>query len=128
MQQIENFKDRIVLYVEDEDETREILSTILKKLVAKIYVAPNGLDGLELFKEHKDDINLIITDLHLPFLSGQEMIKEIREIDDDIPILITTSFLNEIPKSCRACSVLKKPFSRKTLFQAIGECILLNGN
>ena len=124
MQKISNFKDKILLYVEDEDETREILSTILKKLVSKIYVASNGLEGLEIFNSKKDEINLIITDLHLPFLNGQDLIEEIKKSKDELPILITTSFINDIPKDCKACSILKKPISKDSLFDAVEKCLV----
>ncbi len=124
MQRIKNYKDKVFLYVEDEDETREIFTTILEKLVSKIYVASNGIDGVELYKTYKDEIDLVITDLHLPFLSGQEMINEVRKIDEDVPILITSSFLNELPKDCDVCAVLTKPFSKTTLMEVIDECLV----
>ena len=60
-----------VLYVEDEEFHREQLGIFLKRRVGKLYLAENGKDGLNKFKELNPDI--IITDLKMPEMDGIEM-------------------------------------------------------
>ena len=60
-----------VLYVEDEEFHREQLGIFLKRRVGKLYLAENGKDGLNKFKEFNPDI--VITDLKMPEMDGIEM-------------------------------------------------------
>jgi len=87
---IELIKTLKVLYVEDEIILRDTTCNSLSSILKEIVVADNGKDGLEKFKQSKFD--LIITDLSMPIMSGTEMIKSIREIDNTIPIIITTAY------------------------------------
>jgi len=79
-----------VLYVEDEESHREQLGIFLKRRVGKLYLAENGEDGLNKFKEFNPDI--VITDLKMPEMDGIEMSRKIREIDKNCAIIITTAF------------------------------------
>ena len=79
-----------VLYVEDEELHREQLGMFLKRRVGKLYLAENGEDGLNKFKEFNPDI--VITDLKMPEMDGIEMSKKIREVDKNCAIIITTAF------------------------------------
>jgi len=78
-----------ILYVEDDIGIRQALSTTLEMWAKKVYLAENGEKGLELFKEYKPDI--IISDVKMPKLNGIEMVKEIRKLDENIPIIFTTA-------------------------------------
>ncbi len=79
-----------VLYVEDEELHREQLGIFIKRRVGKLYLAENGQDGLNKFKEIKPDI--VITDLKMPEMDGIDMAREIRKIDKNCSIIITTAF------------------------------------
>lgn len=79
-----------LLYVEDDDNTREELEYFLKNKVSELYVARNGLEGFELFEKHQPD--LIITDIQMPIMTGTKMIKLIKQINPTIPIIIITAF------------------------------------
>ena len=78
-----------VLYVEDEDDTRYELSKIIKRRVGKLFIAKNGLEGIESFTENQPDI--IITDLKMPNMDGIEMIKRIRELGGNTPVIIISA-------------------------------------
>ncbi|WP_435791214.1 Na-translocating system protein MpsC family protein [Clostridium sp.] len=79
-----------VLYVEDEEFHREQLGIFLKRRVGKLYLAENGEDGLNKFKEFNPDI--VITDLKMPEMDGIEMARNIRDIDKNCAIIITSAF------------------------------------
>ena len=85
------FKSFTALYVEDEDQIKEIVGSILDNLFKKFYLASDGKEGLDLFNKHKDNIDLIITDINMPNMNGLDMCNKIREINHNIPIIITTA-------------------------------------
>ena len=88
-------KDVTILYAEDEKDLREVTHQILKGFTKKQYVAKNGQEGLDLFREHESEIDLIITDVNMPILNGLEMVKEIKKHNLNIPIIVATAFSNK---------------------------------
>lgn len=80
-----------ILYVEDEDFIREQSAKAYNKLFKKVFVAENGLEALEIFKINKNIIDIVVTDINMPKLSGLELSKKIVEIAPT-PIIITTAY------------------------------------
>jgi diguanylate cyclase (GGDEF)-like protein len=80
-----------VLYVEDENDVREFTSKLLSSLLRKVYVAADGLQGLEVFKKNKEDIDLIVTDINMPKMDGLSMCEAIKKINAEIPLVITSA-------------------------------------
>lgn len=87
-----DLKNINILYVEDEDIIRENITDMLRDVCQDIFTARNGEEGYSLFLEKQEHINLIISDIQMPILSGLEMAKKIREITYEVPIIFTTAF------------------------------------
>jgi YesN/AraC family two-component response regulator len=85
-----NLKKLNILFVEDDKLVNETLSFIFKKYVKNIFSAYNGEEGLKIFKNNHIDI--VISDIQMPKMNGIEMAKEIRKINENIPIIFTTAF------------------------------------
>ena len=84
-----------LLYVEDNLNARESTQIVLEEFFGEIIVAVNGADGLDKFKSQSFEnnaIDLVITDLNMPKMSGLEMVKQIRKINNDIPILVFSAY------------------------------------
>ena len=79
-----------LLYVEDSLQARESTLMILEEFFDQIIVAVDGEDGFNKFKEN--EIDLIITDINMPKLSGLEMTKKIRELHKEIPIYVLSAY------------------------------------
>jgi len=79
-----------VLYVEDEHIIVHSVKQILEDKVTKLYIAMNGKEGLELFKEHKPDI--VITDIKMPGLDGLNLLREVKKIKKDTKLVIYTAY------------------------------------
>ena len=116
-----------ILYVEDEIELRNFIFTLLEKLVNKIFVAEDGQEGLELFKKNRDEIDIIITDINMPKLTGLEMCEQIRGLSKSVPIIITTAYNdnNFLHKSIElgVSQFVTKPINVSTLVQIITKVL-----
>ena len=87
----EILKNISILYVEDESDVREFTSKLLASLLKNVFSAENGQEGLELYKKNIDSIDLIVTDINMPKMNGITMCENIRELNKDIPIVITSA-------------------------------------
>ena len=79
-----------LLYVEDNNEARVATLKMLQEFFNEIVVGVDGLDGLEKFKEN--DIDLIITDIHMPKMNGLDMLHKIKEIDSQVIALVLSAY------------------------------------
>lgn len=90
---MDSLKNLTVLYVEDDDEVRENISTSLSYFVKHIESASNGDEAYALYEKMSPDI--IITDIDMPGMNGLELAARVRESDSFIPIVVTTAFKTE---------------------------------
>lgn len=105
-----------ILIIEDEESVSEVLKAYLENEGYKVYCTTEGLKGIEIFKSM--DINLIILDLMLPDISGEEICKIIRK-DSNVHIYMLTAkgALNDRIEGLNigADEYLIKPFSPREL-------------
>jgi len=112
-----------LLYIEDDGTLRNIYRKILEYSVEKVYVASDGLEGLESFKKYRPDI--VLTDVRMPVMDGLDMIAKIRELDKNIRIIILSAFgesryfLSAIELGVKA--YLLKPVDADHLLKTIQE-------
>lgn len=105
-----------ILIIEDEEKVSEVLKAYLEKEGYKVYCATKGLDGIEIFKS--EDIKLVILDLMLSDISGEEVCKIIRKTSDVHIFMLTAkgSLDNRIEGlNIGADEYLIKPFSPREL-------------
>lgn len=103
-----------LLLVEDDNSLRFIIQSSLEELMGgyEVVTAANGEEGLKLWKEHHPDV--IVSDIEMPVMDGYEMVKRIREMDGDTPILFTSGLVStkNVVKGygLGANNYIKKPF------------------
>ncbi|MGB5918148.1 response regulator [Arcobacter sp.] len=119
----DNFLNKItILVVEDSATDRKILVDTLKKYFTNVLEASDGQEGYETFKNNKD-IDIIISDLNMPNVSGINFLKLIRTSDANIPFIVTTGKIE--PEviieaiNLNVNSYIQKPIDVRVLLQKI---------
>lgn len=79
-----------VLVVDDEAPVRDLLNDLLKREDYKVTVCATGEEGLELFK--KEAFDVVLLDIKLPGISGLEVLKNIRDTNESLPVIMITGF------------------------------------
>lgn len=114
-----------VMVVDDEDLAVKSLAEILQRRGYEVFTAGDGLSALELYRSNP--VDAVITDLTMPRMGGKEMIRHLRDIRADLPIIVTTGQItvgedeNEVAEG--ASCVLKKPMSMRQVFEALEQVI-----
>ncbi len=86
---IDFFKDKSLLYAEDEMVSRALYEDYLNDYFNTIYVAKNGQEALNFYTEKKPDI--LILDINMPILSGLDVCKAVRKNDKDTKIILLSA-------------------------------------
>lgn len=112
-----------VLYAEDEESVRKSMNRILQLKFTDVFSVENGEEALEIFKNNK--IDLVVSDIMMPKMTGLELAREVKKHSPDTPIIFTTAY-NETDLFIEAieCGVEKfllKPLDLPKLLNAISE-------
>jgi PAS domain S-box-containing protein len=116
-----------ILFVDDEKVLVEIGEQMLEKLGYKVNVRTSPYEALEAFKANPDKYDMVITDMTMPKMSGENLAKEILKIRSDIPIIICTGFSNMMsPEKASATGIkgfLMKPLTMSDLSKSIRDVL-----
>lgn len=112
-----------ILIVEDEDRLSKLLKEAIGEFFFSIIIAKDGNEGLKKFKANKPDI--VITDIMMPNCDGLEMTKNIKDIDDLIPIIVLSAYSDK-EKLLKAIDIginkyFIKPFDPEELIEHINK-------
>ncbi len=112
-----------VLFVDDEETLARLGETMLSSLGYQVTSVQSSTEALTLFESAPDQFDLVITDLAMPKMSGDQLARELLRIRADIPIILCTGFSASIDES-RAKSMGIKAFVKKPiLLRQIAETI-----
>lgn len=114
-----------VLLVEDDDETRDYLARTLGRHVGLVDTARNGLEGLRMYSEHQPSV--VIADIKMPGMSGIAMVAELRRMNADMPIIVTSGSPGQVHAETLfdldVTRYIQKPIDGKKLIDSIMECV-----
>lgn len=114
-----------ILIVEDDQYNISLFEEMLKPTKINCFYANTGLSAIELFKNIKDNVDLVLMDIKLPDISGYNVTIEFKKINPKLPILAQTAYASENDKK-RAldsgCSgFVAKPIKRDLLFEIMSQ-------
>lgn len=114
-----------MLFLEDDEELSHMMIPIFKVFVKEVFYAPTLQKAAQIMQLHT--IDLIFTDIHLHNENGLDFVKQVRENDEDIPIVVLSGYKDE-PLLLRAIPLgltdyLIKPVNYAQLTQAFEKCL-----
>jgi CheY-like chemotaxis protein len=112
-----------LLVAEDGEDIINIMDRTFQMLVNQIHLASDGEIALESFKANRPDI--VITDLRMPNLDGKGLVKEIRQIDKNVPIIVITAYKDDLneEEQKEVSAIFEKPINFIKLVTQLDECI-----
>ncbi|MBU4055660.1 MAG: response regulator [Proteobacteria bacterium] len=116
-----------ILFVDDEESIAEMAGEMLEKLGYEVISLQNSMEALDIFQKQHAKFNLVVTDLTMPFMSGEELAKEILSIRSDMPIIMCTGFSEVVsPEKAKKIGVkeyIMKPFLHEELAATIRKVL-----
>lgn len=116
-----------ILMVDDEEALLDIVKDSLTNLGYSVDVMKSSLEALHFFNKNRSTIDLVITDLTMPKMTGEQLSKEILKSRHDIPIILCSGYNDRPPKAdiyeLGVVTFLQKPFQIKELVHCIREVI-----
>jgi CheY-like chemotaxis protein len=111
-----------ILLVEDEPAVRQLFAQALVRAGYKVHEARNGQEALEVFDQHGDSVDLLLTDLRMPFMGGAELASQLRTRRGTLKLLCISGYAggHELEFSG---DFLAKPFSRDQLLAKVREIL-----
>jgi CheY-like chemotaxis protein len=116
-----------LLVIDDEDAVRNVIGLSLSHLGYQVDTAPSGLEGIEQLRASSGAYQLVILDLLMPGLSGEETFQRLRALSPEIPVLIVSGFSSEnvvqrvLADGAR--DFIQKPFSIEVLSEKVRGCL-----
>lgn len=121
-----------ILIVDDEDAVRTTATLILEKLGYEVISAKNGKEGVDLFREKHEEIDLVFLDMMMPEMSGTESFDAMKKIDPDVKVVIASGFSqnNEVDRLLKEGLVefINKPYRMSSLSQILHRELNINDN
>jgi CheY-like chemotaxis protein len=116
-----------ILVIDDDDLLLDIASAFLSDAGYKVYAARTGEEALELFSNNPEEIGLVITDMGLPGMGGDEVVMKIREINPSTKSIAMSGFggeqmLSQV-REVDFGTFIPKPFDRELLLKTVGAMI-----
>jgi CheY-like chemotaxis protein len=112
-----------ILFVDDEQAITNMSKDMLENLGYKVIAKTSSVEALACFKNQPDEIDVVITDLTMPHMTGLELAREFQRIRPDTPIILCSGYVAKIPvdevKSMGIQTVVSKPVSRRTMAEVI---------
>ena len=90
---------RTILVVEDERLMRRLLERILCTDETSVLLAADGQEAVDIYRDHKWEIGVVLLDLGLPKLSGWEVFKNLKQQNPDVRVIVASGYLDPDVKS-----------------------------
>lgn len=108
------------MIVDDEEICLTINSEMVKKLGLPVMLARDGVEAVEIFEQHGNEICCVLLDLQMPRMNGIDAFRRIRGLDEKMPVIITSGYLTatnlELLEPLNPTGFLNKPLSFEALF------------
>ncbi len=122
-----NNEQKTILVVDDEPTIRLLFSRILAKSNYNVLTAENGYKAVEIYKDSNNNIDLVILDMAMPGISGEQTFNLLKEIDENVKAYILSGYnlKGDIDRILEAGALgyFQKPISRAKLLEFIEDVL-----
>jgi CheY-like chemotaxis protein len=119
-------KGRILL-IDDEGYVRTVGKMSLEPLGHTVLLAEDGRSGIEVFRLHQDDLDLVLLDMNMPDWSGAEVLREIRKLSKSVPVAIVSGYTEQGTRTqfdgMELAGFIQKPFSRSAFVEQVARLL-----
>jgi signal transduction histidine kinase/ActR/RegA family two-component response regulator len=116
-----------ILLVEDEEVLLDLIKNLLERKGYTVLPAKDGMDAVAVFRSHKEDIDLVITDLGLPKLGGWQAFLKMREEKPDVPSIIASGHIESDLRSemlkAGAKDFVQKPYYFNEILRKVRDVL-----
>jgi len=116
-----------LLVVEDEPALRDIATQTLESYGYHVLTATDGVDGISVYIQHQSEIDLVITDMAMPFMDGGSMMRALTKIRPDLKMVASSGLISRTSRSeavtVGAKAFLDKPYTAKELLVTIRKVL-----
>jgi PAS domain S-box-containing protein len=117
-----------ILVVEDEPAVRMLVVSLLQRCGYNVLTAATGVAALEVWKEHRDKIRLLLTDMIMPGgMTGRELAERLRAEQPSLKVIYTSGYsvdlLEKAPALVDGFNFLQKPYQSQKLAQTVRKCL-----
>ena len=116
-----------ILFVDDEVVLGKLVTRMLEPLGYTLVTKTNGMEALDLFRNDPDRFDLVITDLTMPFITGDKLAREMIKIRPDIPVILCSGYSEKISdekiKEIGIRTVLLKPIVSKDMSRIVRQVL-----
>ena len=121
-----------ILMAEDDDMVRSLTMEVLEDAGYTILEAANGAEAVELFKANRDRIDLVLLDVIMPQMSGQQAWEKIHAIRPDLPVIFSSGYsFNELKENTLIAEkgrLIQKPYTPDRLMDVIAKTLASSPN
>jgi PAS domain S-box-containing protein len=114
-----------VLVIDDEEVVRKTAAAALKRYGYTVQLAGNGRDGVRLFRENARHISVVLLDMMMPVMGGEEALDEIRAIDPQVPVIGSSGYSESVAQERFGgkglTAFLQKPYSAAALAERVKQ-------
>ena len=111
-----------ILLVEDEPAVRQLFAQALTRAGYRVHEARNGQEAMKVFDQHGDSIDLLLTDLRMPYMGGVELAHHLRARRRTLKLICVSGYPGGL-ESDLTSDFLAKPFSRDDLLAKVREVL-----
>jgi CheY-like chemotaxis protein len=120
-------QQELILVVDDEESIRRVLRQTLERHGYRVVTANDGAEGSVAFAQHRDEIKLVITDVDMPFMSGPNLIRAVRQMNPQVKFILSSglssgTLLHEELAELEPFEVrtlLRKPYTAEKILSAV---------
>jgi CheY-like chemotaxis protein len=116
-----------VLVIDDEEIVRTVAAAVLANNGFRVLTAENGKAGVEVFREHKDLVSVVLLDLLMPEMGGEEASYQIASIRADVPVILSSGYDESEAQrrfaGRRPKGFIQKPYNVERLLDAISAVL-----